>query len=183
MHRIDAADHADNLFSEGNPATGTPGTKVSAEWLNAVQEELCNALAAAGVAPNKGSNSQLADALVTREELTFAVGSYFSKSADFFYVPIPLRIFRIGKTVFLQGAVKCVQDFNQATVTIATLPAGWRPDVAVPVPFTAMRSAGTTAALAIVQVNGSITYFGSGSYDEIGGSGDGFNFCASFTIP
>lgn len=37
MERINTAD---GLFHEGNPATGEKGTKVTAEWLNALQEEV-----------------------------------------------------------------------------------------------------------------------------------------------
>jgi hypothetical protein len=60
MHRIDADAHVGNLFSEGNPGIGQPGTEVDADWLNAVQEELCNALTDAGVTLVKGDNTQLA---------------------------------------------------------------------------------------------------------------------------
>jgi hypothetical protein len=60
MHRIDAADHVGNLFSEGDPATGTPGTKVSDDWLNAVQEEIAHTVEAAGLALDKANNGQLA---------------------------------------------------------------------------------------------------------------------------
>jgi hypothetical protein len=59
MHRIDADAHINNTFSEGSPTTGMPGTKISASWLNAVQEEIANAIEAAGLALNKASNEQL----------------------------------------------------------------------------------------------------------------------------
>lgn len=64
MHRIDADAHVANQFSDGNPTTGTPGTKVDSAWLNAVQEEVCNLLVTAlGVALVKGTNNQLSTAL------------------------------------------------------------------------------------------------------------------------
>ena len=63
MYRIDADGHVANLFSDGDPSLGVPGTKVPAEWMNAVQEELCAILAAAGVALVKATSNQLAAAL------------------------------------------------------------------------------------------------------------------------
>ena len=62
MHRIDAEGNVGNLFSDGDPALGIPGTKVDAEILNAIQEELCNLLGALGVTLIKGTNDQLATA-------------------------------------------------------------------------------------------------------------------------
>jgi hypothetical protein len=63
MHRIDEAGHVGNLFTEGNPSLGQPATKVGDDWLNAVQEELCNAITGSGTALVKGTNTQLAAAL------------------------------------------------------------------------------------------------------------------------
>lgn len=64
MHRIDADAHASNLFADGDDVTGTPGTKLSAAWLNAVQEEICNLLVGMGVALSKADNTQLLAAAV-----------------------------------------------------------------------------------------------------------------------
>ena len=64
MHRIDTSTAtSDGLFTEGDPLVPTPATVVSADWLNAVQEELVNTLSAAGIAPDKADNAQLAAAL------------------------------------------------------------------------------------------------------------------------
>lgn len=70
MYRIDDATAATSLpapesagtegyFTEGNPATGTPATKVRGSWLNMLQEELCSILAAAGIARLKTSYNQV----------------------------------------------------------------------------------------------------------------------------
>lgn len=59
MFRIDADAHVSNRFAEADPGTGQPGTKVSADWLNAVQEELCNFLVDCGVTLNKAVSTQL----------------------------------------------------------------------------------------------------------------------------
>lgn len=64
MHRIDVPSAtADHQFTEGSPAGGVPATTVSAAWLNDVQEELINILAAADVAPVKGEQNQVLQAL------------------------------------------------------------------------------------------------------------------------
>jgi len=63
MHRIDADAHVGNQFSDGNPATGQPGTRVDAAWLNAVQEEIAGVVEASGAELSKGTNNQLAQAV------------------------------------------------------------------------------------------------------------------------
>lgn len=52
-----------NQFTEGNPATATPATIVSAEWLNGVQEELIGVILAAGLTPDTATLTQVRDAL------------------------------------------------------------------------------------------------------------------------
>ncbi len=59
MHRIDSVNNVANKFKD----TPTPGTKVSASWLNAVQEELCNVIEASGVDLSKPDNDQLLQAI------------------------------------------------------------------------------------------------------------------------
>lgn len=60
----------DGAFHDGNPATGTLGTVVTAKWLNDVQEitqdyfeEAKNILALAGITPNPAKSNQIADAI------------------------------------------------------------------------------------------------------------------------
>lgn len=56
MQRIDS----DNkLFTDGNPATGTVGTRVKADWLNAVQEELANVIENAVLTLDPGDSGQV----------------------------------------------------------------------------------------------------------------------------
>jgi len=50
-------------FSNGNPTGGAPGTRVEDWWLDQIQEELLAVIAAAGVAPVKGTNTQVRDAV------------------------------------------------------------------------------------------------------------------------
>lgn len=65
MHRIDADAHVANQFSDGDPGTGQPGTRVDAAWANAVQEEIAGLIEACGIALVKGTNTQLVAALLT----------------------------------------------------------------------------------------------------------------------
>jgi len=64
MHRIDHATAAPgNLFTEGSPATATPSTTVTDDWLNDVQENICDVVEAAGIPLTKGNYTQLRQAI------------------------------------------------------------------------------------------------------------------------
>ena len=64
MHRIDSPGAtAGNLFTEGNPSLSIPATEVSDDWLNDVQEELCNFIENQGVTLVKGTQTQFETAL------------------------------------------------------------------------------------------------------------------------
>lgn len=61
MHRIDGPGATvDGLFTEGDPASGMPATTVTGNWLNAVQEEIANAIESFGEELDKPDNTQLA---------------------------------------------------------------------------------------------------------------------------
>ena len=64
MHRIDTATATpDHKFTEGDPAVPVAATTVSAEWLNAVQEELVAVITGAGLELQKSDNDQLWQAI------------------------------------------------------------------------------------------------------------------------
>lgn len=64
MHRIDGPNATpEGLFTEGNPAVGAEATEVTADIMNALQEELVNVIAASGQALNKPDNTQLRKAI------------------------------------------------------------------------------------------------------------------------
>lgn len=76
MHRIDhitaatslpapepVGPNPDGYFIGGNPAAGTPATRLRASWLNDIQENLVGVLVAAGVVPEKNNHGQLAEAI------------------------------------------------------------------------------------------------------------------------
>ncbi|MFV0422052.1 gp53-like domain-containing protein [Oleidesulfovibrio sp.] len=65
MHRIDSQGAtAEGHFTEGNPTIPEPATVVSADWLNAVQDEILNVLAEADIQPDKAKNAQLKEAIL-----------------------------------------------------------------------------------------------------------------------
>lgn len=54
---------AGNLFTDGNPGTGTPATVIDAVWLNSVQEEVVSVILAASIALDVAQNNQLLKAI------------------------------------------------------------------------------------------------------------------------
>lgn len=62
MRRIDSPS---GFFVDGNAGNGTPGTILTAAWLNAVQEEIISVLSAAGVAIDAAKTDQLSTAINT----------------------------------------------------------------------------------------------------------------------
>lgn len=62
MRRIGSSN---GQFVDGNASNGTPGTIVTAAWLNAVQEEIISVLTAAGVAIDTAKTDQLSTAINT----------------------------------------------------------------------------------------------------------------------
>jgi hypothetical protein len=64
MHRTDAPGFAPgNVFTEGDPQLGVPFSHVSADWLNDVQENLCQAIEGSGLNLSKGNYGQLLEAI------------------------------------------------------------------------------------------------------------------------
>lgn len=63
MHRIDAPNHDNNLFTEGDPSIAKLATDVSADWLNDVQENIVTVIEDAGVSLTKGRAEDLLDAI------------------------------------------------------------------------------------------------------------------------
>jgi len=61
MQRI--SNPPNNLFIDGNPATGTAGTRVMAAWLNTIQEELAYIVEQAGLTLDSQDNTQVLEAI------------------------------------------------------------------------------------------------------------------------
>lgn len=65
MHRIDGFGNVAGQFTGGDPLIPKPPTVVTPDWLNAVQEELANAVEGNGVVLAKATNTQLRTVLQT----------------------------------------------------------------------------------------------------------------------
>ncbi len=65
MHKIDAPGHIDNEFTDGNPLTGTEATMLDAAFSNAVMYEIINVILHAGISLERGTNTQLRDAIIS----------------------------------------------------------------------------------------------------------------------
>lgn len=63
-------------FQAGNPTTGQPATAPGPEWMNAVQEELCGVIEAAGITLDDNNNGQLKSAI---EKMLSNVSSSLTK--------------------------------------------------------------------------------------------------------
>lgn len=69
MHKIDHSTAAPgNQFTDGNPATGIPSTRVTAAWLNSIQNELANFIESRGIILDKDDNNQLTQAIINAVE-------------------------------------------------------------------------------------------------------------------
>ncbi len=63
MHRIDGPGHDNNQFTEGDPQIPTPATTVTADILNALQEEIASVIEGSGDTLDKADNGQLLQAI------------------------------------------------------------------------------------------------------------------------
>lgn len=68
MHRIEGQYHNNNMWTEG-----PPGTRITASWLNSIQEELIYLLTMAGIDP-------LTSATDTRDQLYQALSGIFEQA-------------------------------------------------------------------------------------------------------
>ena len=91
MHKIDGAGHDNGRFVHENYETGRPPTEVTADWLNALQDEVSGVVQAAGLGLDKKDNQQLLKALM---------------SSSFFQTPAQFDASRkVATTEFVQRAL------------------------------------------------------------------------------
>lgn len=103
MHKIDTNTAVDGSFVDKNASLGVDGTVVDADWLNSVQDEICNVVEEAGETLSKQDNSQMASAIgiLTKREcaktviasnsvkqgisaIIFRISDYFSLAPGYF---------------------------------------------------------------------------------------------------
>lgn len=69
MHLIDHETAAPGgQFTDGNSQTGIPSTRVTAKWLNSIQNELKNFIESRGITLDDGDDTQLMQAIVSAVE-------------------------------------------------------------------------------------------------------------------
>lgn len=64
MHRIDSPNASSGVFVAGNPVTGQRPTVCTADWFNAIQEEIAGVVTGAGIELSKTQNNQLLAAIL-----------------------------------------------------------------------------------------------------------------------
>jgi hypothetical protein len=123
MQRTDGDNNIAGEFAD--PSGGTPGTRVMAKWLNAVQEEIAGVVEAAGLTLDEADNGQLQTVLarITAAPtwVTPALNLHWASvgAGDTVqYTKDALRVVR------LRGTAQCSVGFG---TTIWTMPAGFRP--------------------------------------------------------
>lgn len=122
MHRIDVPSATpDNQFTEGSPSGGVPATTVAADWLNDLQENVCEVIEAAGIALSKGDSLQLLQAITANFLSNLGLGG--ASASD--YIEIPYRDKTDGtlKYLVVQWGAATVNAGTPVTVTLPqTLP-------------------------------------------------------------
>lgn len=109
MHRIDHETAVNGLFTEGNQLDNVPATRITDDWMNAVQEEIVAVILAAGLALNKANNGQLLAAIQVLA--TQAVVADYERTSD--------TVIGAASTVRLDLSSE-VADTNDAVVTGAS---------------------------------------------------------------
>lgn len=122
MHRIDTQGSVDSRFTEGNPNVGQRATRVSADWLNDVQENITYVIEEVGDALIKGRADQLYAAII--KLVAGAAGDGAGA------VPTTRQVLG-GGLVTGGGALANDQTLTVGKATSAEVVAGQRDDVAI----------------------------------------------------
>ncbi len=119
-------------FGAGNPTTGTKATYLSAEWCNAIQEEIANVIEAAEIELNAENHTQLLEAITAIVASGIGAGvlrratNTPDLAAGFYITPLALAIDAgVATPVFLDRNLRTIavdQSFTLANP--ATIPAG-----------------------------------------------------------
>lgn len=77
MKRVDnGTETVDELYTDGNPGTGTPATVVDASCLNNIQEEICTVIEDEGISLDEGNYAQLKAAIKSMVENGEAISKF-----------------------------------------------------------------------------------------------------------
>ncbi|MBX9838444.1 MAG: hypothetical protein K2X69_09050 [Silvanigrellaceae bacterium] len=125
MHPIDGSSSANGHFQDGSPTK--QGTVVKADWLNTVQDEIINAIKAAGIklnTPDNEDNMQLANAIITivQKNIINLVSKNdlndYAKNTD---LNVYLKTADLEKTTFGNWTIACIESIL-STVKYPNLP-------------------------------------------------------------
>ena len=105
--------------TDGNPATGTPATLWPSYQYNAIQEELIAILTAAGITPDRTTNSQIASAIKRLVQRTIILADTGAANAYAAANTPPLTV-----ATWLDGTVQQVKIANSNTGTSTYAPDG-----------------------------------------------------------
>lgn len=125
MHRVDVPSATvDNQFTEGSPAGGIPATIVPADWLNDLQENVCQSIELSGITLVKGDASQLFDAIVATQSVSFlaSLGAGGTSATD--YIKLPFRDKTTGVLRYLTINVG-LANAGGGTSSSVTLPSAY----------------------------------------------------------
>ena len=125
---MDRIESVDNLFHEGNPSTGTKGTKVTDSWLNGIQEEPATVIEAAGLALDGNDYTQLLKAILIlasggiggNKVITNASSPYSVKVSDGILLvdctdgPVVVQFLNASLAVAKRITVKKIDDTENA---------------------------------------------------------------------
>jgi hypothetical protein len=79
MHRIDGAGNVGNMFVLEDPTINRPPTEITADFMNAVQQEIAGVIEWSGLTLNKANNAQLLQALQAKFASVSPSGDYGTK--------------------------------------------------------------------------------------------------------
>ncbi len=128
-YRTDGNANVGNLFDAGDPLVPRPPTQVDPPWLNEVQEEICNAVEAAGITLVKGTRTQLRDAIRKGGRNTRT--RYAIAHPDSFVIPVAMsggNIIQNPDVAVLWNAT----DQDSALMVTSTISSAIRCKVAIP---------------------------------------------------
>lgn len=164
MDRINGAGHVNRMFVNEDAAINRPGTDVTPDWLNAVQEELIAVILAAGIVPSNANLTQLLTALRTPGVLQQSRINSVSAS--------------VAGNALTVGVQPCALDFRNAVLANGTpntriIPAAL--SLTVPAGATLGTTAATASRLALLAIDNAGTVElaianteGGLSFDETG---------------
>lgn len=116
MHRIDGAGNLAGMFTNGDPGIGQEATVVTADWANAVQEEIVGVVLASGATLSKPDNTQLLTALNARYGRLATAGTWSAKQTFGAGAEVST-----GQTLTLTGATVTGGTFGSASLTSPTI--------------------------------------------------------------